>query len=74
MYLIKQDCQYHSGLSQGVYQNGQHRVFYEAVLERSFGEEYWSGVVEWSRIFEWQKYLLYAHKIMYSMEWSLGVE
>ena len=23
---------------------------------------------------EWQKYLLFAHKIVFSMEWSLGVE
>ena len=23
---------------------------------------------------EWQKFLLFAHKIVYSMEWSLGAE
>ena len=23
---------------------------------------------------EWRKYLLFAHKIMYSMKWSLGAE
>ena len=30
--------------------------------------------MEWSQILEWQKYLLFAHKIVYSMEWSLGAE
>ena len=30
--------------------------------------------VEWARISEWQKYLLFDHKIVYFMEWSLGAE
>ena len=45
-----------------------------------FGVESWSRALEWSIGVEWsqiltkQKYLLFAHKIMYSMEWSLGAE
>ena len=30
--------------------------------------------MEWSPTLEWQKYLLFVHKIVYSMEWSLEVE
>ena len=40
---------------------------FKAVLE-------WSIGVEWSQILEWQKYLLFAHKTVHSMEWSLGAE
>ena len=29
--------------------------------------------MEWSQILEWQKNLLFAHKIVFSMEWSLGM-
>ena len=29
--------------------------------------------MEWSHILEWEKNLLFVHKIVYSMEWSLGV-
>ena len=38
--------------------------------ERSIGAilEWSVGVESWSQIMEWQKYLLFAHKIVYSME------
>ena len=42
-------------------------ILWCGVLELSFGVEYWIGVKFWSG-------LLFAHKIVYSMEWRLGVE
>ena len=56
-------------------------------MEWSLGAEFWSGVLQWSGVdfgvcfafpkfdsTSLQKYLLFAHKIMYSMGWSLGAE